>query len=203
MKTQIALIFVVFFGLFFGCKSKELPQKPEKRPEAQEIKLALIPWENQFSINNDCSISFYNEFEINIVGSKKDYTYKVVDGKIQEINNSQVVDLKIPQNTPGSIIAGGIIRNSSGVVIGIKVNHFEENEDCYVIYSIKKGGGKFFYLEDKAVIIFDGKEQKVSLSIVGEGTGCKAFYDKGYDDQSKSTQKTATGKIIPGVQEIP
>lgn len=205
MKTRILLIFVILSTIIISsCRTKkEAGKSPEPRPEPQEIKLSLIPWDNKLSISNDCSISFYNEFEINIVGYKPDYVYKVVDGQVREINNSQGADLKIPKNTPGSIITGGVIRNSSGIVTGIKVNHFEENEDCYVVYSLKKGGGNFFYLESKAVIIFDGKEQKVDLSIIGEGTGCRAFYDKGYDDQSKSTQKTATGKIIPGVQEIP
>lgn len=206
MKTRILFLMMIFSVVFLTCTPKNKIAKtppPPPRPESQEVKkLSLSPWENKPAIKDDSKMSFFNEFEINVVGSIPNFTYQTNEGVLEKIDNSQKFDFKIPKETPGSLIDGGVIRNSSGVVTGIKVSYFDEN-DCYIIFSIERGSS-YYFLESKAIVVFEGKPYKVDLSIVGNGGGrCRAFYDENSKDESTKKEKVATGKIIPGVQKLP
>jgi len=202
MKTRrFFLIPVIFFCIFFSCNTPKNTTKLSQ-PEPKVAKLKLIPWENRPNIKDDSHLAFYNEFEISVFGVIPKFIYQIRDGKQVKIDNSQFFNFKIPKETPGSLIKGGIIRNSKGQTTGVKVNYLDY--DCYIIFSVEKGS-YFYYLETKATVVFEGKEYDLETSIDSEGTGkrCRALYDSGIEDNSLKIDEIATGKIILGTQEVP
>lgn len=206
MKTRIIFwMTFVIFGIFFSCNTeKKTTKTPElSRPEPEVAKLKLVLWDNDPNIANDSHMAFYNEFEINIVGTIPNFVYEIRDGKQVRIDNGYHFDFRIPKGTPGSLIENGVVRNSKGQVTAVKVKHLQDN-DCWVIYSVEKGKAVYF-LETQAVVVFNGKEYFAPVSIDSEGTGmrCRVLNDEGDEDNSSKVDETAKGNIIHGVQKIP
>lgn len=200
MKTKklFALPFgIMLMTLLSGCPgtTEKLTSSEEPQQEAQDLKRELTLWEDEFPVKYGDPISFFNEFEIRTVASKKDYIYKMVDGVVKRIP-SRKLSFTVLTETSGVISQKGSTTSNR-----INVRFFSDSE-TYVTFSTRKGLVGF-YAEPNATVFVDGIPFSVPITIIGKGDGkCRLYFDLQDEANPEDDAKVADGIIPAGEKEI-
>lgn len=208
MKKITIALFVTCIIIVAGCgssknasKSDRFEKSEEPQQEPQELNRELSLWDNQFDIKYGDPINFFNEYEITTLGSKPSYSYRMDNGVVKRLDNTQKTSFSIPAKTSGVISKAGVTKDARGKITKIKVCFFPESE-TYVSFSPRSGYTGFF-LDPTATVYIDGIAYTIEVSIKGKGDGmCRLYFDVQDEDNSSGESKVATGIVPSGTKEI-
>jgi len=193
MIALIGLIIIVANS----CKTIEVTSTGPST-EAQELNLNLIPWTNQIpGITDNDPISFYNEMEIKVKALTPDEKWVLKDGYGEYVDNAMLDGFTVPAKTKGALLKGGISIEKN--IITYKICFFEEGDDTYFVWKQSLQNG-YFSLEKRATIYVEGIPFNVELPPGFEKN--KLFWNTGFSNNTKTTERVATGRSVSGTKEI-
>lgn len=200
MKTKFFWILVVFLGIFFSCKTKQVAQTPQPQPPVQKVEdQKLVPWTQDIDdkITADAPIIFYNQYEIIVKGKKTIIIKRYQDGKLCFKDSSITYDYSIPKETKGKLKK---VETAAGKPVTFLVEFMLEDENYQHAFVVDGG---FFTLSTnpKVVKTKDGSELSIKLGLKGDGSGkCKILYVPTHDNSEATEGTVATG--VPDVSGI-
>jgi len=183
------LVLALILGLvLFGCATKKqvVTENPVvSEPQQLEQKKPELWLQDTYSgIDPTDPVTFYNEYEINVVAEIPKKVTMFKDGDTYKIDSATVISYVVPALTPGVLVEA----KREGGKIKEMIISFDEDENYS--FSFFPLSDKSFTLNANKKITFEGRQYQIKAIIKGKGDGFCHLLSNFY---SIKNQRTVTG----------
>lgn len=194
MKNKIILVAVIFFGVFFGCKTQK---NTTKAPETQQMAQKKVPtrlWRSDMDLKIKVGdpVVFYNEYKILCHPTIPKGLTGFKDGKYVEDNRSLNVNYDIEAFTPGKLVH---VYYQDGLPFAYRVQFIPGSDNGTYTFFVDQDGT--FYQDARITLKVEGTEYSFLVSVDGSSQKNRLFVDDDKVDNSKVVDPLKIGVDSP------
>ncbi len=198
------IVFALLIGLVLvSCASHKKittikPVVPEVQPQQLEQKKPELWLQDTYTgIDPTDPVTFFNEYEINVVAEIPKKVTMFKDGNVYKIDSATVISYVVPALTPGVLIEA---KREAGKIKEMVIS-FDEDQNYTFSFFVQQD--KSFTLNANKTITFEDKPYSVKASIKGKGDGIDHLLSNFYSLKSQNTiNGSAGGKKATGTKII-
>ena len=177
----------------------ENPVIPESQPQQLEQKKPELWLQDTYlGIDPTDPITFYNEYEINVVAEIPKKVTMFKDGNVYKIDSATVISYVVPALTSGVLVE---VKRVAGNIKEMIISFDEDENYTFSFFALPD---KSFSLNANKKITFEGKTYDgIKASIKGKGDGYCRLLSNFYNLKSQNTiNGSAGGKNATGTKII-
>lgn len=196
-------VFALFGLVLMSCfQQKQLtvekPIIPEPQPQLLEPQKPEMWFQDTYpGIDPTDPVTFFNEYEINVVAEIPKKVTMFKDGNVYKIDSATVISYVVPALTPGVLVEA---KREAGKIKEMVVSFDEDKNYTFSFFALPD---KSFTLNANKIITFEEKPYSVKASIKGRGDGVDHLLSNFYNLKNQNTiNGSAGGKSATGTKII-